>query len=339
MKYFFICLSAVGLLFACDKATESNHLHDGLPVSITFDDASDAPDTRAFFQTSANAETWEKNLTSLVVYVFNPTGGIVVERNFTSAEITAKKADFFVPRSAAGLACEFYAVANIHPGSVTTKTELLAKVENIAQQYNGTFDDVNTKSVRTAGFTMSGNTSKTVGNSDTKTSVAITLKRTVAKIAIQTSLHSDFSSKYPGNVKVNSVVISKGAMQSSIVKKGSNVSTGTMTFNHTQSPEEQSGKFNNLFYVYENGELPAGDRVFVTMEAIYDHDGDFATTTDQTPITYTFELDGSSGGKIDRNGYYRIAVSLNGLTGSEISSAITVAEWETPATQNLTLGS
>ena len=82
-----------------------------------------------------------------------------------------------------------------------------------------------------------------------------------------------------------------------------------------------------------------GSRVLLTLEAIYDKDGNFSTAGDQTPVTYEVELKGTSdNGTILRNGYYRVAVSLAGLTGQDVSATITVADWETPVTQNINLG-
>lgn len=112
-----------------------------------------------------------------------------------------------------------------------------------------------------------------------------------------------------------------------------------MTYTHTQTPKEDAGKYNSLFYLFENGTLAAGSRVLLTLEAIYDKDGNFSTTGDQTPVTYEVELKGTSdNGTILRNGYYRVAVSLAGLTGQDVSATITVADWETPVTQTIDLG-
>ena len=39
-----------------------------------------------------------------------------------------------------------------------------------------------------------------------------------------------------------------------------------------------------------------------------------------------------------RNGYYRVAVGIAGLAGQDVVADITVANWETPTTQNINLG-
>lgn len=39
-----------------------------------------------------------------------------------------------------------------------------------------------------------------------------------------------------------------------------------------------------------------------------------------------------------RNGYYRIEAAITGLVGSEVGLTITVADWESPVTQQIDLG-
>jgi hypothetical protein len=213
----------------------------------------------------------------------------------------------------------------------------LALKETSAALYNGTFAEVSTAAKRSGGFLMSGTTTKSIAAAGQATDIAITLKRDVAKIAVQSSLSADFASKYPGKVRVNSATVSRAASQTPYF--GGSAAPGTMTYTHTQTPQEASGKYNNLVYLFENGTLTAGSRVLLTLDATYDKDGDFSTTDDQTPITYEVELKGTSdNGTILRNGYYRVAVSLAGLTGQDVSATITVADWETPVTQTINLG-
>ena len=67
-------------------------------------------------------------------------------------------------------------------------------------------------------------------------------------------------------------------------------------------------------------------------------DGAFATPAGQSPMTYEVELDGASGGTIARNGYSRVDITINGLSGSDATLTITPAEWETPVTQTIEVG-
>ena len=111
-----------------------------------------------------------------------------------------------------------------------------------------------------------------------------------------------------------------------------------MTFSHTQTPATASGKCNALFYCFENGALPAGNRVLLEINATYDSDGNTSTTDDRSEVTYSVELTGKAAGEILRNGYYRVAANITGLVGQECAVSVTVADWETPVTQNVELG-
>ncbi|MEG1612326.1 MAG: fimbrial protein [Alistipes sp.] len=329
--------AALTLLCSCSK--ENNEVFEpatGSVINISFTD--DAPQTRAFFGTTASAETWEKTLNSVTVFVFNPAGGLIVQRAFSTAELTAKKASFPLPNVTAGSSCDFYAVANLSTSGITNKSALLALLETTASQYNGTFAEVSTGAKRASGFVMSGYSTQAIATAGSTTNVALTLKRTVAKVAIEASLSSSFNATYPGSVRINSVSIKKAASQSPVIKP-TIANSGSMNFSHTQISNVASGKYQNLFYLFENGNLSAGSRVTATIRATYDVDGNFSTTTDQTDMEYDAELTGDAAGAIMRNGYYRIAVTINGLSGNSATMTLAVADWESPITQNVSIGS
>ena len=209
-------------------------------------------------------------------------------------------------------------------------------MENSAVTYNGTFAEVSTAAKRSGGFVMSGSATKTVGAENTTTNIGITLKRTVAKVALQTTIDPSFSQKYGGSLTVNSVKLSKAASQSLVV--AGSPTPGTMTFSHTQTPAAASGKYNALFYCFENGALTAGNRVLLEINATYDLDGNASTTDDRSEVTYSVELTGKAAGEILRNGYYRVSANITGLVGQDCVVSVTVADWETPVTQNVDLG-
>lgn len=209
-------------------------------------------------------------------------------------------------------------------------------MEKSAGDYNGTFADVSTKALRSGGFVMSGSTTKTVGAVNTSTQVGISLKRTVAKVALQTTIAPEFSEKYPGSITINSVKLSRAASQSLVV--AGEPSTGAMTYTHTQTPGTASSKYNSLFYLYETGTLDAGSRVLLEINATYDGDGSSSTSDDRSEVTYSVELTGKAAGQILRNGYYRVAANITGLVGQDCQVSVTVADWETPVTQSVDLG-
>lgn len=333
-KILFAALAAV-TLFSCDKEDSPtiNAPNDGALVSMTFTDEST---TRAFFAETATAEAWEKSLSSLSVYVFNAKGDLITQREFVPAELTARTATFALPHATAGTTCDFYAVANMPLSGIATKSALLSKLESTAADYNGTFAEVSTKAKRSAGFVMSAATSKAIAQGQT-TSVALTLKRTVAKIAVQTAISPQFASKYSGTLTVTGTKLLRAASQTPIIAQAT-PTPGAMTFTHTQTAATASGKYQNLFYIFENGALPEASRVTLEITATYDADGNSSTTADRMPIVYSVPITGKAQGEIVRNGYYRIAANLTGLVGEDCQVSVTVADWEGPVTQNVELG-
>lgn len=332
---FFAAITALTLFASCSKHNdEIAEPADGSIANISF--VEETSQTRAFFSTTAAAETWEKILSYATVYVFNSSGSLVVQRTFTYSEILAKELSFVLPGVISGSSCDFYVVANLAP-SVTSKSSLLAVLETSAAMYNGTFANVSTASKRIEGFVMSGYTTKAVAVAGATTDVSVTLKRTVAKVAIETSVSPSFNSLYTGAIKVNSIAISKSASQSPIIKPAT-AAPGTMNFSTTQTSNAASDRYQNLFYLFENGNLHAGSRVLATISATYDLDGNFLTTADQSAMSYEVELSGTSAGVLIRNGYYRVAVTINGLSGSDATLSVIVADWESPVTQTVNVG-
>ena len=275
-------------------------------------------------------------MSSLSIFVFDNADNLIIRRDLTSDELVAKSATFALPKSAASTECSFYAVANYDASSAKTQAALTTLVENSAAAYNGTFAEVSTAAKRSGGFVMSGSVTKTVGAVNTTTNIGITLKRTVAKIAFQAAVDPSFADKYSGSLTINSVKLSKAASQSLVV--AGSPTPGTMTFSHTQTPVVASGEYNALFYIFENGTLAAGSRVLLEIGATYDLDGNTSTTDDRSEVTYSVELTGKAAGEILRNGYYRIAANITGLVGQDCAVTVTVADWETPVTQNVDLG-
>lgn len=325
------------ILTSCDKdadfvtpsTPEVNDNTSHIAITLTDEDSA----TRA---ASATAKTWEKSLSSLTVFAFDEDDDLLVSRKFQTTELSAMEATFSLPKSTAGTTCKFYAVANFDASSVDTLAELLALIDSSAAAYNGTYTEVTTKAKRTGGFVMSGYLSKAVGAVNTTTSVGITLKRSVAKVEVATVVGSAFALKYPGaKLTINSAKISRSASQGRVIA-ASTPSTGSMVYTHTQTPSSALG---NLFYIFENGTLAAGSRVMLELNATFDRDGSTSTTDDRFEVVYPIELSGQSAGNILRNGYYYITATINGIVGQDCDVAITVADWESPVSQSVSLGS
>ncbi len=339
-KLFLAATVALGLLASCTKENEGN-ITPAIPISDTPQvciTLADNADTRVFFDDTAAAEAWEKSLSSFTVFAFDTDSDhLILRRDFTSEELAAKSATFALPKSLAGKACAFYAVANYDVPTVQTRAELLALVERAIADYNGTFTEISTSAKRSGGFVMTGMNILNVGAVNTTTNVPIRLLRNVAKVAVQTTVDPTFAQKYGGTITVNSVKLSRAASQT-LLFYNSNLSTGAMDFTHTQVPAMESGEYHSLFYCYENGVLSESDRVLLEIHATYDLDGNDATTDDRSEVVYPIELTGKEAGRISRNGYYRIAATITGLVGLDCQVSVTVADWESPITQTVELG-
>ena len=339
MKKLFLAVAIAAALGSCtnDQSEFINLQPENGPlVCVGFAaDPEALPESKAFFD--ATTETWEKALNSVTVLVFDNSGALLVQRNFTASELSVKKSTFAIPGGAAGATCEFYAVANLAVNEIANKASLLALLESSGADYNGTFTEVTTKAKRPGGFVMSGSTNKALAAAGSQTDLTIALKRSVAKVALQVALSADFSSKYKGAVRINSAKLSRAASQSPVVKPAT-PTPGTMNYTHTQASNAAGATYQNLFYIFENGSLAAGSRILLELSATYDSDGNFSSTGDQAAVTYTIELDGKAGGLIERNGYYKVIATINGLVGSAASVTISVADWESPITQTVNIG-
>lgn len=173
MKHlFFAATAALALLCSCSKDNdEIVNSTKGSVVNVSFTE--DAPETRAFFGTTAAAEPWEKTLSSVTMFAFNTSGTLILQRSFSPAELTAKKASFALPNVTAGSSCDFYAVANFPTTNIANKAALLAVLESSAAAYNGTFAEVSAGAKHSGGFVMSGSTSQAVATEGSATNVAI----------------------------------------------------------------------------------------------------------------------------------------------------------------------
>ena len=306
---FAVAMVATTLFASCSKdANEGINQDLTSPVKgsvVTFSFASEGEQTRAFFSPTATAEAWEKSVSAVVIYAFKD-GEMQALRAFTDAEVAAKRATFPIDGVEAGDQCNFYAVANSVPMvGFIGEDEFLDLYEDIVASYNGTFAKVSTSSAMPNGFVMTGSTTATVTNGTTN--VAMTLKRTVAKVAVQTTKSDDFNNIYLGDIRVDDITVSKGATESYMWKRPT-FHTGERTFSFMQSSNASGDNYQNLFYLYENG--ATSDKVMLTINATYDTDGNFATTGDQRDLVYELPIEGKAAGEIMRNGYYRINVKI-----------------------------
>lgn len=332
---------AVIAFASCSKNTDNQSGNnpsdtDGPKVSITLKGESEG--TRAFFDNTAAAESWEKEIGSLSTYVFDSYGNLILRRTFTPGEITARQANFSLPNSTAGTTCSFYVVANAEYGTVASKSAMEAAIEAASlDEYNGEVSVVMERAKRAGGFVMNGSRTTTVAAEGQTTNVAVSLKRVVAKVAVRTTVDPSFSDKYgQGTVFITDAELTN--ISAGSYSFPGNVYPRTQLKSYTQVSSVADGNSDNLFYVYENEAPGSGDHVILILSGVFDADGDPLTTQDQMDVEYRVTLTGEGDGALVRNGYYRVQATVKGLSGDGVVLTITVADWETPITQTVNLG-
>lgn len=333
-------MAMTAILASCSKNMENTTpgTDNGQMVQITL---TNEGNTRAFFDNTAAAETWENEITTLCAYVFDKNGNIVVKRTMTASEITAKSARFSLPNSAAGTQCSFYVVANADYGDVASSAALDSAIEAATLvEYNGTATETITARKRAAGFVMTGKTTQAIAAEGSATTVGVTLKRVVAKIAVQAQMSADFAANFNGGtVTITEAVISKANSVSYSFANAAGCHNNSGLYTHTQTTNASAGKMQNLFYIYENGEAASNaDKVLLTLNGYFDADGNATTTNDRSDVSYKIYLDGAANGEIKRNGYYRVDATIKGLSGDGVIVNFTVENWQTPVTQTVDLG-
>lgn len=354
MKNIIIKLTAIAVTLgfaACEKneanPTPENSGKTG-EIELVLKNGNVADETRA--SGSGTTETWEKSISSAILIVYNTSGTQILRRVLTATEVNNSASSpirFVLPGVNVDTTCDFFVIINrTVADNIITKTGLLAELESDVASYNSTYANVTTKAMRTGGFVMTGSASAKIAVGTT--AVSLTVKRVVAKVEIQTIMTDAFRSKYGnGCVEIKKITISRGAEKSYLIDQtSSKYATVNSSFTSAQdaycdktgASKTNAYKYNNLFYINEKAAAEAGSRVKLDIEAIYDADGNLSTTDDQLPISYETELTGATSGKIVRNGSYKVNAKLDGLTGQDVTLAITVANWEALVTQDVNLG-
>lgn len=348
MKKLLLSAIIAGAVMGCSKneGIEENFVPgDGAKVAISFASPVNVPTLRSFG--NGTTEAWEKTVNKATLFVSNASGKIILRKDIASADLAASATTpipVVVPGVTVGETCSFAMVLNNTVGTMADQTALMTALENNAAVYNGTFGEVSTAAKRADGFVMTGNAAAKIVEGTT--AVVITVKRTVAKVEVETKTTASFTAAYgAATVKINSIDLSKASSDSYLFDRtaeaSNKYSAGAKSFTFNQVANEVAGTpktYQNLFYIYENDDLTTGNRVTLKLNATFDNDGNTATTDDQTPLTYTVELNGEGTGKILRNGAYKVVASINGLTGNDITVQVNVADWETLKTQEVSLG-
>ncbi len=336
-----IILIVLGALMLCSCAKENLSVilpspEQGAQVHLTF--GSTDSFTRAVFDNTSAAEPWEKEINNLVVFTYDSNGKQVMFKYFNEQDIASLSANFVVPSPTAGQTLRFYAIANMPSlGAEITEQALLDYDAGQLSRYNSFFGFVSTGTLREYGFAMSGKATATINSDGTVTNVSITLKRVVAKIAVKISIDPTFNERHHGSsITIQDIYITSKASRSKLFFNDYSYrhSNANEFFIHRHANGDIDGDSYAIFYLYEQGPPTYGpdEKVVLTICTKYNQSGYIYGTGDAILNEFNIELDGSGGGEIKRNGYYRIEGTITDFDALHTRSAITASEWEVPTT-------
>ncbi len=321
MRHIFFSLTLITTIFcsSCSKESESVDIppnsSEGISLSLSLN--TNSIDTRAFFDDSYTPESWEKELHKATVLAFSSKDWSVIARqDLSESELLTGNITMVSPFFVEGDYIAIIAIANLDvPEGLSSYLEVPDLIKNFyISECNGTFEEVAYRSTREEGFIMTANAGITLSSENN--SCELKLIGTVAKVAIDLSVSDKFNDSYSGSVKVNSVTVSDTPMI---------VDDYTTEFTHTQESFVSDGHYQNLFYVINSSPT-------FTINATYDVDGNFTTTSDQVEINYTLVLYDDYGDPLilKDHSYYRISITICGLDGDILSSSssLVVSDWK-----------
>ncbi len=335
-------MAAAALFASCNKNTDidtTEILPPGGPqVEITLRSEGQ---TRAFFDETAAAEPWESEIHALSVHVFDQSGTLIIKRTLTTGEIAARSVRISLPNSAAGTTCSFYVSTGSDYGTMGTRDEIVQKkIQTVGADNSRDFSEVAQNHGNGQGFIMSGFATATIAVAGSATTVGVTVRRLVAKIAVRAKVAEAFqASLHTGTITIDNATVSQGNSASYVFHNPAGTYTDPFTFTHTQQTDRSGAYTQALFYVNETPPVPTdAQKLILTLTGYYDADGNSSSTNDRSTLEYRIVLDGSGGGEIKRNGYYRVDATIHGFSGDGASVNITAADWEGPFTQAVNLG-
>lgn len=325
----YIYMMAVAIAAICSSCSKDNDVtqsftpptteSEGQEVTINF--TTDAA-TRAFFDEDAVAESWEKQINKMTIFLvryYVPVQGVmeVVSKELTASEIANGSVTMLLESVNLNNFIGISIVANLDVPDDASPLNIYSTVISPLDEsyYNGTFAEVSASAKHNYGFPMYG-IGSTVVTDVNNVGVSIELKRDVSKIAIETSLSDNFnnSNMYAGDLRIDDITVRTSDKVNSDFEDCDT---------HTQASNKSGDKYQNLFYMqasYSNHFL---------VNATYDADGDFTTTNDQKQVTYEFSIDDEDGTNksLVANCYYRIRVTVNTLDVGRVDLSVSTSDW------------
>ncbi len=336
----YIVMMAVAMAAICTSCSKDDEVIQVAPpttstnseVKIKF--STEDVTTRAFFDGSVQSEAWEKSISkaTLLIERYDNLAAAAAEKVYrvlTADEIAAGSVTVGLTSANAGDVILVAVGANfdIPEGTVimAVESEIINKMD--MAEYNGSFEQVSTGSMRSDGFVLFAYDMQEVSDSDSNIVANLQLERQIVKIAIQASISDKFNnpSFFAGDLRVDAIrVRSTNSFDLNF----------DYAFSHTQASYKSGDYYQNLFFIdhsYRND---------FTVSATYDADGDFTTTNDQRAVIYVFSIayDTGSCKELLDNEYYRITLNINSVESTAVDVSISVADWAAIKDQTVDIG-
>jgi hypothetical protein len=342
---FFAAVAAIFTLGACTKndvtdctvCPDTTQTGETVPVEISLRPTGIEVATRAdvFEMAQTVPAKAEAALFYADLYVFDSSNTYVGLYKLDTKQEANSTATFELPREVCGTTCKFYVVANLYPapslGSNGSLDNILYNPTSLphnAGTYARLIDPAYWENQQ---FIMSTVQEVFIEPYGRKTFAEIALARVEAKLAIQLKVADDFSARHDGAALQLTKVRMDNLNSRMYLFRG----TGYEAWDRdlTQTCVSENGIYSNLFYL-----LPKGGNTrpaTIVISGIYDYDGDWTTTDDQTPVEYDLPV---CEGDVVRNTYYRIDGTITGVGKLNLDATLKVMDWTVPALSEIEIG-
>ncbi len=310
-------MTAAFFTTSCDKsdATESVEPSiSGTPVTLSV--TTEGAQTRGFLDDIGATQPWENTMQYIVVFVYDDNGKLAMKKVYSGEAMKQNKMTLILPDARPGEVYTVYAAANIQSDNYENEADLLLKTE-LDPAPNTSFGTLTSEAVGNNQFHMSGYSTLTIAPINEQNTISIDMKKLVIKSAIETTI--DLADTHTGAAKITKVYFTHNRRTPLFdIPYASTLPdvNGLLS----QIPNEDNGKFQNLFYVTESA-----DGWPMTFYVRYDKDGDFSTIDDQVNGYTTFTVPNKD---YKRGDVMRLKVNLKVKGDLDPEVSYSVNDWE-----------
>lgn len=347
MKQLIIAAMALAGLVSCDKS----EIIPAAPVeagtekvlNITFTNDKGYVLTRGYFDGTTEPEPWEKKITSMEVFICDSSGDIMLRRTLSDDEIARMQFKLSIPQSTRLERVTTVCIANYQtPLSVQRLNDLQNMLDNLPAAYNSVGEASSPGEKWNSGFTMSALAEITDLSTNPVPTVEMTLRRTVAKIAVRVAIDPQFTANHSGGMlEITKASVVRAAADGKVIwRDNPNEVPTSMTFNHTVDAVKSETVKEFVFYVHPNHRQNwfSETNPAIRIEGLFDRDGDPATRDDIFNVSYEVFINKDNYGAVVRNEVYKYDLTVKGLNGAQVESAFEVNDWTPPVTEDFDAG-